>query len=68
MVGNGTLTWSESSEVVLDVEVVINDRPLSYIEEDIQLPVLNPSSMLYLQPNQLPELDAHQIKKTDLGK
>ena len=67
-VGNSTLTWRELSEVVLDVEVAINDRPLSYIEEDIQLPVLTPSSMLYLRPNQLPELDPHHIKETDLRK
>ena len=66
--GNSTLTWRELSEVLLDVEVAINDRLLSYIEEDIQLPVLTPSSMLYLRPNQLPELEAHQIKETDLRK
>ena len=68
VVGNGALTWSELSEVVLDVEVAINRRPLSYVEEDIQLPVLTPSSMLHLRPNQLPELDAHQIEERDLRK
>ena len=34
VVGNGTLLWNELSELVLDVEVTINGRPLSYVEED----------------------------------
>ena len=33
----------------------MNGRPLSYVEEDAQLPVLTPNSMLYTQPNILPE-------------
>ena len=53
-VGNGTLSWNELSELVLDVEVTINGRPLSYLEEDIKMLVLTPSSMLYLRPDQLP--------------
>ena len=30
-------------------------RPLNYVDEDIQLPILTPSSFLYGQPNMLPE-------------
>ena len=41
-VGNGTLSWNELSELVLDVEVTINGRPLSYLEEDAEMPVLIP--------------------------
>ena len=65
-VGNGTLTFIELSEVVLDVEVAINSRPLDYTEEDVQLPVLTPNSLLFLQPNQMPELEAHHIQEPDL--
>lgn len=43
-IGNGLLTWPELCEIVLDVEVALNNRPLSYLEEDIQLPVLTPAS------------------------
>ena len=60
-VGNGTLSWGELSEVVLDVEIAINGRPLTYLEEDVQMPVLTPSSLLHLRLNQLPELSAHHI-------
>ena len=34
-VGNGTLTWSELQDVLLNVEVALNNRPLSYVEEDV---------------------------------
>ena len=57
-VGNGTLRWSELEEVVLDVEVALNNRRLSYQEDDVKMPLLTPSSMLHLRPNHLPELSA----------
>ena len=66
--GNGTLTWSELSDIVLDVEIAINGRPLSYLEDDVEMPVLTPSSMLHLQPTQLPELSPHHLQETDLRK
>ena len=34
-IGNGTLTLEELEEVVLDVEVALNNRPLTYLEDDI---------------------------------
>ena len=42
------LSWKELQEVLLDVEIVLNNRPLSYLEDDPQLPVLTPSSMLFV--------------------
>ena len=38
----------------------MNNRPLSYMEEDVQLPTLTPNSMLFLNENYLPELKPHQ--------
>ena len=32
--------WDELSEVLLDVETKENRRPLSYVEEDLGLPIL----------------------------
>ena len=52
--------------VVLDVEIAINGRPLSYLEDE--MPVLTPNSMLHLRPTQLPELSAHHIQEPDLRK
>ena len=53
--GNAYLTFDELKEVFLDVEIALNGRPLSYVEDDAQLPVLTPYSMLFSQPNILPE-------------
>ena len=67
-IGNGTLRWTELEEVVLDVEVALNNRPLTYLDEDIQLPVLTPNSMLHLDSNHLPELQPHHLLEKDLRK
>ena len=58
-VGQGQLTFSELKEVLLDVEVALNNRPLSYVEGDVQLPILTPNTLLYTQPNALPEMQPH---------
>ena len=34
-IGNGLLSWAELQEVLLDIEVALNNRPLSYVDEDI---------------------------------
>ena len=53
-------------KVLLDVEVALNNRPLDYVEDDIQLPILTPSSLLHIQPNALPELESNHIQDYDL--
>ena len=40
------MRWSELEEVLLDVEINMNNRPLTYTEEDIQRPILTPNSMV----------------------
>ena len=37
-------------DIVLDIEVTLNNRSLMYVEEDIQMPVLTPNTLLYGQP------------------
>ena len=49
-VGQGLLTWEELTEVLLDIEVTLNNRPLSYLEDDVQLPSLTPNSFLLTNP------------------
>lgn len=67
-IGSGMLTWAELQDVILDVEVTLNNRPLSYVEDDLQLPVLTPNSLLFGQPNPLPELECHHLETPDLRK
>ena len=65
-VGNGTLAWSELQDVLLDVEVALNNRPLSYVEEDMQLPLLTPNLLQFGRPNLLPEPEDHHKENPDL--
>ena len=44
--GKTNLYWNELEEVLLDIEINMNNRPLTYIEDDIQYPVLTPNSMI----------------------
>ena len=67
-IGNGFLSLEELREVILEVEVALNNRPLSYVEEDIQYPVLTPNSLLYGRTNLLPELEPHRVERQDLRK
>ena len=67
-IGGGLLTWAELTEVILDIEVALNNRPLSYVEEDVQLPVLTPYAMVFVQDDILPELQPHHIQDYDLRK
>ena len=60
-IGCGMLTWTELCEVVLDVEIALNNRPLCYVEDDIQLPVLTPNSLLFPRLNQQRELKPHHL-------
>ena len=64
-IGCGTLTWTELCEVVLDVEIALNNCPLCYVEDDIQLPVLTPNSLLFLRSNQQPELKPYHLREFD---
>lgn len=52
--------------MLLDVEITLNDRPLSYVEDDVALPILTPNSMMFPQCNILPDLEPHHVADVDL--
>lgn len=58
-IGNGILTWEELDEVILDIEVALNNRPLSFLEDDVELLVITPNTMLNINPSILPEGKTH---------
>ncbi len=68
ILGNAKLKWDELQEVMLDVEITLNNRPLSYIDDDVQMPLLTPNTMLLSQQNALLEADVDRIKEKDLRK
>ena len=49
------LIRKECEEIVLDIEITLNNRPLMYVEEYIQPPVLTPNTLLYGQPLLVPD-------------
>ena len=54
-IGGATLKWHELSEVILDIEIQVNRRPLSYMEDDVEMATLTPSTFLFQQPSLLPD-------------
>ena len=67
-IGAATLTWDELSEIMLDVEIQINRRPLSYVEDDVQLPTLTPSTFLFQRSSLLPEQEPWREEDVNLRK
>ena len=53
VIGGGVLTWEELSEVLLDEGTQINRRLLSYVEDDMELPILTPSTFLFQRTSEL---------------
>ena len=64
--GGGYLHWEELCEVLLDVEIQIDRRPLVYNEDDIEMPVLTPGLFLHQRTSQLPEEEPWRIQERDL--
>ena len=41
--------WKELEEVLVGVEVTLSNRPLCYVDDDVQLLVLTPSATMFGQ-------------------
>ena len=54
VIRGGFLTWDELAELMLDIEIQINRRPLSYVEDDLELPTLTPATFLYQRSSLVP--------------
>ena len=46
VIGNALLSFAELEEVLLDIECCMNNRPLCYIEQEFEEPVLTPNILL----------------------
>ena len=67
-IGNGVITWSELEEIMLDIKIVMNNCPLCYLEDDVQLPMLTPNTTFHTQPTYVPEMEKHHIEDRSLRK
>ena len=52
--GKAKLTKQELEEVILGTEIILNNRPLVYIDDDIQFPVLTANILIHGQPITIP--------------
>ena len=68
VVGSAKLTYKELQDVLLDIQIVLNNRPLTYCEDDVQLPVLTPNLLILGKANYLLELPTEEIEADDLRK
>ena len=68
VVGKALLTREELEDVLIDVELCLNNRPLSYVEDDMDFPVLTPNTMMFGQRYNLPDENADDIPERDLRK
>ena len=62
------LTWPELEEVLLDVEVNLNNRPLTYIEEELEYSVLSSNSMILERDIKLPYNSPEEEKLVITGR
>ena len=53
--GRANLTNQELEVTLLDIEIVLYNRQLNYIKDDIQILVLTSNTLLYWQPKMIPE-------------
>jgi hypothetical protein len=64
-IGSANLRWGELEDVVLDVEIAVNNRPLGYVEDDVQLSKCQTQCCLC---KLLPEEETSDIEGVELRK
>ena len=62
------LTFKELQEVILDIQIVLNNRPLTYCEDDVEMPILTPNMLIFGKANYLPDEEPSDIQDRDLRK
>ena len=46
-VGKSILKWNKLEDILLDIENTLNNRPLLYLEDNMQFPVVTHNSRMY---------------------
>ena len=58
-IGKAQLTWAELEEVLIDIEIIINNRPLTYIVEKIDYPILTSNNLILEYNVSFPDVARH---------
>ena len=67
-VGISSLTFNEFEDILLDIETTQNNRPLGYVEDDVQQPTLTPNKIIHGEDVLLPEEDTEVLDESLLCK
>ena len=62
------MAWAELEEVLLDIEIILNNRPLTYIEEEIDYPILTPNSLILGRDVNFPDPAPHESESETIKK
>ena len=66
VIGGSSLNWKELADVILDVEICLNNRPLTYVEDDVELSVLTPNLMITGESCVLPDEDSRSSEEEEM--
>ena len=67
-IGKAPLTWEKLEEVLLGIEIILNIRPLTYIEEEIDYPILTPNSLILGCDVNFPDAAPHESESETIKK
>ena len=56
------MTWAELEEVLLDIEITLNNRLLTNIEEETDYPILTPNSLILGSDVNFPDNHVMKVK------
>ncbi|CAB4009680.1 Hypothetical predicted protein [Paramuricea clavata] len=62
-IGNENITFKQLKEVLLEVEITLKNRPLGYLDNDIELQPSTPNGMIHGANISLPEDDTDKQDK-----
>lgn len=65
-VGRASLTFDQLKEVLMDVEVQLNNRPLGYMEDDVESLPLTPNVLIHGANISLPEEDIDDLEEDEV--
>ena len=67
-IGKVQLTWAELEDVLLGIELILNNRPLTYIEKEIDYPILAPNSLIFGRDVNFPDAAPHESESENIKK
>ena len=68
VMGKSTLSWKDLESLLLDVEITLNNRPLGYVDDDVERSILMPNVMMLGLPNYPLEESIDLVDDQDLKK